>query len=151
MKNFVAGSLTEEDQQAIRNSLMEVDSKMPFLTSFSPKQRRQIVKMGDKSVDFVQDALVIAKEYPQILPANFSLTEFDNDANLLTALIPIQVVVNELNKKINDTVMGLGSDCMTAAIEVYTYVVAALKSNPELKPAYDRLFSRFGPRKRSDN
>lgn len=143
MKNYVSGVLTEEDQEAIRNSISEAVGKMPFLTSFSPRQRQEIVKMGEKSVDFVQDALVIAKEYPQMLPAKFDIQEFENDSKLLTALIPIQVGVNELNKRLNDTVMGLGSDCMTSALEVYNFLSAALKTNPELKPAFDRLFSRF--------
>jgi len=147
MKNYVTGSLTDEDQQAIRSSLTEVGAKMPFLTSFSPKQKNQIMKMGEKSVDFVQDALVIAQEYPQILPASFSLPEFESDAKLLAALLPIQVMINELDKKVNDTVTGLGGDCMAAALEVYTYVSAALRTTPELKPAYDRLSVRFERKK----
>lgn len=143
MKNYVTGEMLEADQEAVRTSISEIVSKMPFLTSFSTRQRQEICKMGEKSVDFVQDALVIAKEYPQILPGKFSLEEFESDANLLEALVPIQVGVNELNKKIDDTVTGLGGDCMAAALEVYNFLAAALKTNPELKPAYDRLKSRF--------
>jgi len=148
MKNELSAQFPEVDQEAVHTSLSDIESKLGFLISLDSDEAKQLAKMGSKSADFVHDALLTAREHTEILPNTFDLDEFGNDVTLYDALQSIQIRVNELAKKIDDTMTLIGSDCMYAALEVYGLINLAVKTNPSLKPTVDELKKRFERRSR---
>lgn len=143
MVNKFSAELPEVDQESISTSLTDVEAKLSFLISLSAVEAQKLIKMGSKSMDFVHDALLSAREHPEILPTSFDLAEYENDVALYDALQSIQIRINELAKKIDDTMRLVGSDSMNAALEVYGLLNLALKTNPSLKPTIDELKKRF--------
>ena len=66
-------------------------------------------------------------ENPGILPANFDYPGFRRDLAMLDALSPRLVRLARLQERADDTVMALGSDLMTNALEGYAFLKIAGK------------------------
>ena len=66
-------------------------------------------------------------ENPGILPANFDYPGFRRDLAMLDALRPRLVRLARLQERADDTVMALGSDLMTNALEGYAFLKIAGK------------------------
>ena len=88
--NTISATLSTEDQQAIHAAIDTLRQKLPFLIDLNIKDRRVMPKLGDKTVGFVQKAVQIANEHPQMFATAF-LDEMHKDAQLLDLLLPIRL------------------------------------------------------------
>ncbi|MCG8689286.1 MAG: hypothetical protein MI892_30720 [Desulfobacterales bacterium] len=77
--------------------------------------------MGDKSRSFVDQALNVAQQNPDILPGRFDLDEFERDVALYHALTPISMALSKLSELVDGTLMAVGSDAYGSALDVYAY------------------------------
>nr|VFJ57936.1 MAG: hypothetical protein BECKDK2373B_GA0170837_10695 [Candidatus Kentron sp. DK] len=84
-----------------------------------------------------------AQDHPTIFPGSFSTPEFKNDVDLFTALTDIGTVIASLASEVDDTRIAVGGEAMQEASQVYTYVKAAAKTTPGLKPVAEQLGERF--------
>ncbi|HEY0945683.1 MAG TPA: hypothetical protein VGD81_10460 [Opitutaceae bacterium] len=121
-QNLVSASLTAADQQAVLQKITELRQQLPFLIDLTILERQRLLKMGDGSRAFVEKSLTAAQSNPQILPGVFSIAEFEQDLALWTALQPIAAQIAQLAELIEDTQIGLGSDLMVQAMEVYRHL-----------------------------
>ncbi|HEX8463514.1 MAG TPA: hypothetical protein VF627_02765 [Abditibacterium sp.] len=149
MSNTMNADLSPADMLVIRDALALARSKMPFLVALTPEERKEKVKMGDKSLAFVQDALMAAQNNPQILPASFSTAEFKRDVVLATQLSEINDLLQQLASAVDDTLLETGSEAMIVGLNLYTYVKAAAKTEPGLRPTESQLGERFKRTKKS--
>ena len=119
--NSISATLTPEDQQQIASAIATIRDKLPFLLNLSPSQRRELPKMGDKSRAFVQNALTVARQNPDILPRSFDFEEMERDVALFEAIAPLLLSVAQLHELLDDTLLAVGSESYTAALKVYNY------------------------------
>lgn len=144
MQNRITATLTEADRQAVLDAFQVITSKLPFLISLSPEERRELPKMGDKSVAFVRKSVELAQGGSAYLPGAFDAAEFRADLTLYDALLPILQQAMMLQEKVEDTMTLLGSDLYVAALDHY----AAAKRNgttgglDELMSVLGRRFTR---------
>ena len=139
----ISAELTAADQKAIKEALALINNKLPFLVVLTAAERRQAVKMGGKSLAFVEAGQSMAQTQPDILPGNFDADGFDQNIALCQALGPIQRELDQLAAKLDDTMLALGSEIMTAGLDVYDYAKKAAKRTPGLKAAVDEMATRF--------
>jgi hypothetical protein len=139
----ISYSMSQADFDVIIASIESISSKMPFLVILDKQEKQAIFKHGPGSTDFTQEALFAAKTFPQILPASFDISEYENDTALLKNLSQIQTLINSLAAKINDTQTAIGGESMGASLEVYGYIQAAQDRVAGLKPFAERLKLRF--------
>jgi hypothetical protein len=52
----ITASLSPADIQEIKAALQTIQDKLPFLVTLSPDERRKMLKMGDKSLAFVNNS-----------------------------------------------------------------------------------------------
>lgn len=135
--------MTQADVDAVKAAYVTIATKMPFLISLTPKERRTLTKLGPKSVDFATEAQLAGTNFPTILPATFSMAEYNKDTNLFKVMTEIKLLNDSLTEKISDTFMAVGSESFGASRTIYDYVKAAMKTNPGLKSVYLRLKERF--------
>lgn len=147
-ENRVSAQLGEAEQQAVLAAIQTIRQKLPFLIDLTPEERRTLPRMGDKSRGFVEQALQVAEQNPDILPRSFDVGEMRNDVELLSALSPVLNALSQLNELVDDTVMAVGSEAYTAALTVYQYARAAGKGSA-LDTALDGLAQRFARKSRS--
>jgi len=144
----INATLSPEDVQAIKAAVDTIVQKLPFLVNLTPKERKALFKAGPDSVSFLQNALSAAQDHPGILPVNFNTSEFKNDVDLFTVMTDIGTVIASLASEVDDTRLAVGGEAMQEASQVYTYVKAAAKTTPGLKPVAEQLGERFRQAKR---
>ena len=139
----IAAALSPQDIQEIKAALQKIQQKMPFLVTLSTEERRKLVKMGDKSLAFVNNSVTAAQSNREILPATFDVEELVRDYQLATALTELLISVQQLAEQVDDTLMAVGSEAMTSSLTVYDYVKTASKKTPGLKTVAEQLGERF--------
>ena len=139
----IAAALSPQDIQEIKAALQTVQKKLPFLITLSTEERRKLVKMGDKSLAFVNNSVTAAQSNREILPATFDVEELVRDYQLATTLTELLISVQQLAEQVDDTLMAVGSEAMTSGLTVYDYVKTASKKTPGLKTVAEQLGERF--------
>jgi hypothetical protein len=139
----IAASLSPQDIQEIKAALQTVQKKLPFLITLSTEERRKLVKMGDKSLAFVNNSVTAAQSNREILPATFDVEELVRDYQLASALTELLISMQQLTEQVDDTLMAVGSEAMTSSLTVYDYVKTASKRTPGLKTVAEQLGERF--------
>jgi hypothetical protein len=141
MQNRITATLLEADRQAVLDAFQTIMSKLPFLVSLTPDERRELPKMGDKSVAFVRKSVEMAQEGSDYLPGAFDAAEFKSDLAIYDALLPVLQKSTKLHEMLEDTMTVLGSDLYVAALDHY----AAAKRNGSTG-GLDQLMSVLGQR-----
>jgi hypothetical protein len=139
----VNASISPQDMQEIKAALQIIQKKLPFLITLSVEQRRKLVKMGDKSLAFVNNSVAAAQSNRDILPASFDVEELVRDYQLTTTLTELLTSMRQLTEQVDDTLLAVGSDTMTSSLTVYDYVKTAAKKTPGLKTIAEQLGERF--------
>ncbi|MDR1605576.1 MAG: hypothetical protein LBS41_00550 [Streptococcaceae bacterium] len=91
----------------------------PYIISLSTHERKEMAKMGDKSLGFVSKAYDFAKKYPNWAPAYLNMTEFAIDLADATNLRTLLVSCQELTHNIDNTVTAAGSEAYNASLVFY--------------------------------
>lgn len=136
-------TLSESDLQEIRQAIATIQQKLPFLITLTTLERKRLYKMGDKRLAFVQTSLSAAQSNRNILPASFDLQAFSNDYHLATALMEIDMLLNQVSEQVDDTLLAVGSEAMVSSLTVYEYVKTAAKKTPGLKGIAEQLGNLF--------
>ncbi|MEH2141383.1 hypothetical protein [Nostoc sp.] len=139
----ITASLSPQDIQEVKAALQKVQQKLPFLITLSTEERRKLVKMGDKSLAFVNNSVSAAQSNPEILPATFDVEELVRDYQLAAVLTELLISIQQLTEQVDDTLMAVGSEAMTSSLTVYDYVKTASKKTPGLKSVAEQLGERF--------
>jgi hypothetical protein len=123
----------------------------PYLLPLTPTERRDLPKMGDKTLSFVEKAQVYAHQYPQLCPSYLDLIGFDTDMTDATGLRKVHIAAKQLSDNIDDTTIVAGSEAYQAALVFYNAIkAAAVQDIPGAKEVYDDLKARFPKVKRKN-
>lgn len=139
----ISATLSAQDVADVKSSIAAIGKKMPFLITLTQKEKGSIIKLGPKSVDFASDAANAATSFPDILPPSFNGEEFQKDSALFATLNEIALELDALQEKVNDTLIAVGSEAMSEALEVYAYVQTAAPKKPGMKSVAEKLKARF--------
>ncbi|OUL30389.1 hypothetical protein [Nostoc sp. 106C] len=139
----ITGSISPQDIQEIKAALQTIQKKLPFLITLSNEERRRLLKMGDKSLAFVNNSVTAAQSNREILPASFDVEELVRDYQLASALTEVLTSMRQITEQVDDTLLAVGSEAMTSSLTVYDYVKTAAKKTPGLKTVAEQLGERF--------
>jgi hypothetical protein len=135
-------TLSQADTDAIMTAITTIRQKLPFLTDLTSDERKTLSKLGDKSHGFLQKAVDVATQNPEILPASHPLEVVTDTAQTFQGLSAIKLALQQLYQQVNDTTIKAGSDAFAMARTIY----AATKSpiaGAHLASATDSLSKRF--------
>ena len=139
----ISAQLSDRDMADIKAAIATLEAKLPFLVNLTATERRNLYKMGDKSLGFVNNSVIAAQQNQTILPQAFDLPEFERDYALAQDLIDIRTSLRQITEKVDDTLVAVGSEAMRSSLSVYDYVKAAAKHQPGLKALAEQLGERF--------
>lgn len=128
MKNLISAELSSENEELAISKLDELKAIFPFLIDLTVDERRHKSKMGKKTLDFVDRALIYAREHNSLIPPFVDLAEFEKDFVLLKQLQRILSVLEPFTEQIRDTKMQLGAEAYHAARDFYNSTKRAAKS-----------------------
>lgn len=144
-ENLFDLNIPAADLQAIQDAVQVITTKLgPHLISLSTDTRRELPKMGDKTLAFVRKAREYAQNHPDLVPGFLSLALFDNDLRGVDTLTNLQRALLPLTTNLEDSLMLSGSEAYQAALVFYRSVKsAALSGTPNAKAIYTDLSERF--------
>ena len=130
INNRIAFQISDEDLQAVQGALQTLHSKLlPLLINLGPDDRRQLPKMGPKTVDFVSRTLSYTRSNPQYQPSFIDLEDFTIDLAAVGVLREIQQPLAQIADMVEDTLLLSGSEALTAALTCYQAFKGAAKAN----------------------
>lgn len=124
-QNLIQLNLSPDTTASVAAALTTIETQLAGLIALTSNQRRELVRMGDKSEAFCRQAVVAFTENPGVLPRNFDLEGYIADLASLDALRPLLTRINRLHERANDTAAAIGSDLMTNSLEGYAVLKAA--------------------------
>ncbi len=129
--NLISAVISPADQQAISQSIDAIKQKLNpvLLFNLTGQQRQEMLKLGDKTLGFVEKSLAYAGQNPALVPAFLDLVEANKDYNLTNDLYNIYQQLSTLSRAIEDTMMVAGSEAYDASLIFYNSVKAAERSN----------------------
>lgn len=140
----ISAELKDNEKQVILDLVREIESKLPFLINLTPEERHNLPKMGDKTSAFVEKALELALQNPNLVPPYVNVEELRKDFELSNNLRDILNAIAILYEKLSDTYMAVGSEAYVAALAFYNSAKAAAKINvPGTDYIVDELGKRF--------
>lgn len=142
--NRISATLSSEAKTNIQNALKTIGDNLPFLISLTEDERRGGMKLGDKTVGFLDKSFNYSQTNSTLVPAYLDVTEFTKDYNTTKDLLEILQLVRPLVQKIEDTYTQAGVESLAAALVFYNAVKMAAKQGvPGAKTIYDDLQKRF--------
>mgnify|MGYP006336927091 CR=1 FL=1 len=121
----------------------------PFMQGLTADERRDLFKMGDKTVATVQKTQSYVETNPEFIPNYMDVREFNSDVTVVNQLKPIEDLVQQLGVDVSDTRMLAGSEALQQALFYYGQVREAdSKGVPSSRAIYEDLQPRFS-RKRA--
>jgi hypothetical protein len=115
-----------------------------YLYSLTPEDRQNILKMGDKSLAFVEKTDELAGINPQFVPPYVNLDDLKTDLVDAVNLRALSNRLQQLSREVDDTVMLAGSEAFTQALSIYSVVKQAARDNvPGAEAVFEELQKRF--------
>ena len=116
----------------------------PYLLPLTPEERATMLKMGAKTVEFVQKAYEYAVQNPSFVPVFLDMKDFAADAAAVSGLSPLHLLLDGVALDTDSTMMLAGSDAFAAALVLYNNIKFLAKNKqPGAQAAYDELSKRF--------
>jgi hypothetical protein len=121
----------------------------PFVIALTPAERHDVLKMGDKTLSFVEKAFDFVKKSPELAPSYLDINAFEIDKTDATGLRVLLNSAKQLEESLDDTVMVAGSESFKAALVFYNSVKQAAEQDvPGAKSIYEDMKTRFPRTKR---
>lgn len=155
-QNQISISIPDETIQNVTTKLLECKALLePYLQGLTAQERKDLFKMGDKTVATVLKTKLYLETNPEFCPSYMDKDEFIRDATVVNQLSPITNLTAQLYQDLDDTTMLAGSDAIQSAMLYYGQVKeAASKGILSAKPIYEDLSQRFaknGKKKPANN
>ncbi|NJA04669.1 hypothetical protein HC024_02765 [Methylococcaceae bacterium WWC4] len=126
-QNLVSLTFSEAALAEIDAALSTLERHFADLSSLSPEQRRNILKMGDKTEAFCRQTMLLAAQNSQALPPSLNMSEAQADFNCLDQIRPRLHRLRDLLARGDDTDMALGSDIYSFCLDAYASLKIAGK------------------------
>lgn len=146
--NRVAAVLSDEDVTAIQAALATIRGALPFLVTLSGQERRELAKMGPKSVGFDEKCAAYMANRAEFAPGFMDVNEVQKVRILRSQMLRFTMELQTLAGCVDDTVQLVSSEAWRADLDYYKGVREAAKTGQAgAQDAYNDLRIRFpGPR-----
>lgn len=126
-QNLISLNLTDNALAEIDAALNTLENHFAGFANLSPDERRNILKMGDKSEAFCRQTLTLASQNAQAIPSSLDVNEAQADLGNLDKLLPRLHRLRDLLSRGEDTDMALGSDLYSFCLDAYASLKIAGK------------------------
>ena len=125
------------------------DAIEPHAVELSADERREVLKMGDRTLAFVEKAVRYGRERADLAPGFLDVDKMASDLATSRALEGLAERLCQLESLVRDTAMVAGSEAHEGSLVLYRAVKAAARAGaPGADVVRDDLGKRFarGPR-----
>jgi hypothetical protein len=116
----------------------------PYLIALTPEDMKEMPKMGEKTVGFVDKAYDYAKQNPELVPPYLKMADFTADYADAHNLRIIHSMITQLEQGIDGIEIAAGSEAYQTALVFYHSAKTAASQNiPGANAIYEELKKRF--------
>lgn len=142
--NRISATATAAQIAAVKTALQTIATNLPFLIGLTNEERITLPKINVANKAFTEDAINAMVNNPTLLPSYFNVAEMQKDMLLFSQLDELNLLVNQLAEKINDTQLLAGSEAYVSALAAYrNFEAAASAGISGADTIYDALKARF--------
>lgn len=142
--NRISAELNEQDVADLRALIATARSKLPFLLGLTTQERKELAKLGDKTVGFDEKVQAYMNTNPEFVPAFIDSAEVRKDRLLRMRFLNFFPEFMTLAEQMDDTLTILGSEILMADLAYYQNVrEAARRGVPGAQQIYEDLRVRF--------
>lgn len=142
-ENRISAVLTAQDITDIINAGNIIKTKMPFLLNLTPDERKKKRKTGNKREGYVIAVYNAVLQFPQAIPATFSVAEWTKDEELNDAAKGVFSFIRAISESVDDTLLQIGSERIKQADACYGYLKEAAKGNEALSAIVNDIAKNF--------
>lgn len=143
-KNLVSAEITAANLAEVKVSIAKIRSKLPFLISLTDEERKGGMKLGDKTLPFVEKTVDYSASHPQFVANFVDTAEWKKDYKLFRDLTGILAELSPLFQDIVDTTTEVGIEALSPSLTYYSSVKEGAKKNvPGAKDIANDLSIRF--------
>jgi hypothetical protein len=144
-QNQISVEIPQEVINKVTEQLKDIKNQLaPYLQGLTAQERKEIFKMGDKTVATVSKVKSYMETNPEFVPAYMNKEEFLKDESVVVQLAPNVNLLEQLHSDTADTAMLAGSEAILSAMLYYgTVKEASNKGVATAKPIYEDLKARF--------
>ncbi|TRX65888.1 hypothetical protein [Carboxylicivirga sp. M1479] len=143
-------NLTAEQETQIEDAINVLETVlMPQMYVLEKSEKAELLRMGDKSVAFVDKSLEIAKQDTALLDAFVDVLALEKDVNAISRLRALSFKMERIASALDDSKALAGHEAYNASLMVYSLMKNAAKmGHPGAKEKVAELKQRF-PRTRT--
>jgi hypothetical protein len=119
--------MTAADVAAILAAINTVRTKLPFLVSITTQERKELPKLGDKSMGFDAKCESYMASNPEFLPGFVDPAEVGKDRTVRDQILKFWPQLQTLCEAVDDTLMVVNSELWMADLSYYQNVRQATK------------------------
>lgn len=141
--------ISSEEMEQINGAIELLETVLlPKLTVLEKSEKSDLLRMGDKSVAFVDKSLEIAKQDTALLDAFVDVNALAKDVAAINNLRSLTYRLDKVGSAIDDSYILAGHEAYNASLMIYSLMKNASKmGHPGAKEKVDELKQRF-PRTR---
>ena len=142
--NHISASINEEDLSAILDALKTLKEKSPFMITLTSQERKELAKLGEKSMGFEAKCEAYMNSHPEFMPGYIQAEELQRDRLLRSQISQFLPLLHAYVAAIEDTLMAAKSDVYLSDLAYYHSVRDAThRGIPGAEAIYNDLSSRF--------
>lgn len=143
--NSINVVLDDASLAEVRQAIGVLKTKLvPLLKTLSVQDRRELPKLGDKTMAFVQKSYEYTGVHPDLVPGYLDREAFRVDLAALQTLQGLERELAPVTEALADSIMLAGSEAYQASLLFYNNVKVAKKVNlGSAASVYEDLSARF--------
>jgi hypothetical protein len=145
-KNLLSASISAADKEEVLASFSGIKAKLDNLLhcNLSNEERRAMLKLGDRTMAFVDKAFEYAANNPELVPAFLNLEDARKDYELSKDIALLLREIGTLQRGLENALMVAGSEAYHAALIFHSSVKSATRSGISgSRTIYADLVQRF--------
>ncbi|PKL24015.1 MAG: hypothetical protein CVV47_12185 [Spirochaetae bacterium HGW-Spirochaetae-3] len=143
--NLINLKISDDDVAIIHDAIETLRATlMPHLKTLNIKERNKMLKLGDKSVAFVQKSFEYGEQYKNLVPSFLAMEAFGTDIKATDTLQLMIRALAPICEALEDSLMLTGSEAYEGALMFYQNVKGAARAkDPNAKMIFDDLSDQF--------
>lgn len=150
--NRLSITITAEDLADITSAIQLLQKKLlPYLVTLSPEERRELPKMGNKTVSFVQKSQEYCKQNPDLVPPFLDVNALNVDVEAFQQIRAMYQPLLQITDSLWDSMILSGSEAYSSSLMFYNSIKHAARSKiQKAETIYNDLSARFPGRGKKD-
>ncbi|GGI28689.1 hypothetical protein [Pedobacter mendelii] len=146
LSNQISIEISPEESASISAAIEKLKTVLLPISkiNLTAEERMSTLKMGDKTLAFVNKTLEYATQNPALVPNYIDLNEARKDYKLAAEVYALFQQLNTISRALEDMSMVAGGEAYEASLVIYHSIKGASRSNiPGTQVMHDDLKKRF--------